>query len=169
MSDPMDSAPNPHASAAADPPEEPPGVRPWFQGLLVVPYTSLKLCTSCSPSGTLVLPSTTAPAALSRATCTASSAGTWSRCSGIPQVVGSPAMSYDSLTVTGMPSSGRSSPRARARSVARAASRARSKSGAHIALIARSSRSIREMAASVSSTEVTSPARRALSRLSADA
>ncbi len=33
----MDSAPNPDASAAADPPEDPPGVRPWSHGLLVVP------------------------------------------------------------------------------------------------------------------------------------
>src|SRR6478609_9237942 len=102
----MDSAPNPDARAAAEPPEDPPDVRRWSHGLLVVPYISLKVCTSCSPTGTLVLPSTTAPAALSRDTCTASSAGTKFRCGGNPQVVGSPAMSYDSLTVTGMPSRG---------------------------------------------------------------
>jgi hypothetical protein len=123
---------------------------------------------SCNPNGTLVLPSTTAPAASSRDTCTASSAGTWFRCGGMPQVVGSPAMSYDSLTVTGMPSSGRSSPRARAWSARCAAARARSKSGTQIALITSSSRSIRAIASSVSSTDVTAPARNAATSSSAD-
>ena len=37
MSDPIESGPNPTASAAADPPEEPPGERPRSHGLLVVP------------------------------------------------------------------------------------------------------------------------------------
>ncbi|AIJ23511.1 hypothetical protein AMETH_3419 [Amycolatopsis methanolica 239] len=36
-SEPMVSAPNPHARAAADPPEDPPAVRSWSHGLLVVP------------------------------------------------------------------------------------------------------------------------------------
>ncbi len=54
---------------------------------------SLKVWMSCNPRGTFVLPSTTAPAALSRDTCTASSAGRKSRCCGIPQVVGNPATS----------------------------------------------------------------------------
>jgi hypothetical protein len=85
----------------------------------------------------------------------------------MPQVVGSPAMLYDSLTVTGTPSSGRSSPRASARSARRAAARARSKSGTQIALITSSSRSMRAIASSVSSTEVTSPARKAVASPSA--
>jgi hypothetical protein len=37
MSEPSDSGPKPAASAAAEPPEEPPGVRLRSQGLLVVP------------------------------------------------------------------------------------------------------------------------------------
>jgi hypothetical protein len=41
MSDPSSSGTKPAASAAAAPPEEPPGVLSKFQGLLVVPYTSL--------------------------------------------------------------------------------------------------------------------------------
>jgi hypothetical protein len=57
------------------------------------------------------------------------------RYGGMPQVVGSPAMLKDSLTVTGRPSNGRSSPRARAWSAPRAAARARSKSGTQTALI----------------------------------
>ncbi|CAM5672127.1 hypothetical protein SCALM49S_02785 [Streptomyces californicus] len=86
----------------------------------------------------------------------------------MPHVVGSPATSYDSLTVTGRPSSGRSSPRARARSASLAAARARSKSGTHIALMSRSYRSMRSIAASVSSTELTSPDRRAPMSFSAE-
>src|ERR1700722_2988318 len=37
MSDPSESGPNPAATAAADPPDEPPGERLTSQGLLVVP------------------------------------------------------------------------------------------------------------------------------------
>src|SRR5208283_5518626 len=37
MSEPNDKGPKPAASAADDPPEEPPGVRVLSQGLLVVP------------------------------------------------------------------------------------------------------------------------------------
>ena len=33
----MDSAPNPDARAAAEPPDDPPEVRVWSHGLLVVP------------------------------------------------------------------------------------------------------------------------------------
>jgi hypothetical protein len=58
MSLPSSSAVKPAASAAAAPPDEPPGVRPGSQGLLVVPYTGLKLCQSASATGTLVLPKT---------------------------------------------------------------------------------------------------------------
>ena len=39
---------NPAASAAAAPPDEPPGVRAGSQGLRVVPYTGLKVCQSAS-------------------------------------------------------------------------------------------------------------------------
>src|SRR5215470_17053894 len=73
MSEPNSSGTNPAASAAAEPPDDPPGVRDRSQGLLVVPYTSLKLCQSDKFSGTLVLPSMIAPAALSRCTTRASS------------------------------------------------------------------------------------------------
>ena len=41
MSEPHSSPVIPAASAAAEPPDEPPGVRPRFHGLFVVPYTSL--------------------------------------------------------------------------------------------------------------------------------
>src|SRR5215467_1055584 len=60
----------------------------------------------------LVLPMTTAPAAFSRDTTSASSVGMQSLNCGKPQVVGSPTMLNGSLSVTGMPVSGRASPRA---------------------------------------------------------
>ena len=41
MSEPSSSGVNRAASAAADPPDEPPGVRSTSQGLPVVPNTSL--------------------------------------------------------------------------------------------------------------------------------
>jgi hypothetical protein len=37
MSEPASRAVKPAASAAAEPPDDPPGVHPVFQGLLVVP------------------------------------------------------------------------------------------------------------------------------------
>src|SRR4029453_5172820 len=72
-SEPSSSDTKPAASAAAPPPEEPPGVRAVSHGLLVVPYTSLAVCPkSPSMKGTLVLPTTIAPACLSRRTTVAS-------------------------------------------------------------------------------------------------
>ena len=67
MSEPTSSAVSPAASAAALPPLLPPGVRPRSQGLLVRPKIGLADCQSASMGGTLVLPSSTAPAARVRA------------------------------------------------------------------------------------------------------
>src|SRR4051794_30817800 len=117
---------------------------------------SLWLCQSPSPSGTLVLPRTTAPASLTRVTASASSAAIKSLCCGKPQVVGRPATLKASFTVSGRPSSGRRSPRASAASASRAAVNARSKSRTQMALILLSCRSMRSMANSVSSTDETS-------------
>src|SRR5215471_5035260 len=91
MSEPSSSGTKPAASAAAEPPDDPPGVRDRSQGLLVVPYTSLKLCQSDKFSGTLVLPSMTAPAALSRCTTNASTSAFQFLYFGSPRVVGRPA------------------------------------------------------------------------------
>jgi hypothetical protein len=66
-----------------------------------------------------------APAALSRATATASSFGRQYWNIGMPQVIGRPATLNDSFTVIGMPSNGRRSPLAKAASAAIAAARAR--------------------------------------------
>ena len=44
MSEPSSNGVMPEAKAAAEPPEDPPGVLSKSQGLLVVPYILLKLC-----------------------------------------------------------------------------------------------------------------------------
>jgi hypothetical protein len=127
MSDPSSSGTYPAASAAAEPPEEPPGVRSRSQGLFVVPYMTLKLCQSAMAVARFVFPRITAPAPFKRATAIASSAGRQSRPIGSPQVVGRPPTLKDSLTVIGIPSNGRRSPRANAASASAAEARARSK------------------------------------------
>ena len=81
MSLPSSSAEKPAAIAAAAPPEEPPGVCARFHGFDVAPYTGLKLCQSARLTGTLVLPNTTAPAAVRRCTASASSWAALLRCS----------------------------------------------------------------------------------------
>src|SRR6185437_12465268 len=67
-SEPWASGPRPVASATAPPPVEPPEVSAGFHGLRVAPKTALKVLAPAPNSGVLVLPTTIAPAALSRAT-----------------------------------------------------------------------------------------------------
>ena len=74
---PSDAVPNgmmPAATAAAVPPLEPPGVRAVSHGLRVMPCTLVLVKLSVPNSGVEVLPTGTAPAALSRATLMSSSA-----------------------------------------------------------------------------------------------
>ena len=72
-SDPYSRKLNPAATAAAAPPEEPPGVRVGSQGLAVAPYSGLAVWPkSPSMKATLVLPTTMAPARRSRRTTVAS-------------------------------------------------------------------------------------------------
>jgi hypothetical protein len=66
----------PVASAAAEPPLEPPAVRARFQGLRVAPKTALTVLGPKANSGVLVLPTTMAPAAFSRSTTRPSASGT---------------------------------------------------------------------------------------------
>ena len=72
MSVPISKLVMPHATAAAAPPDDPPGTRPTSHGLLVVPNISLNVWKSPDHSGTLVLPNTMAPAFLTAATTGAS-------------------------------------------------------------------------------------------------
>ena len=75
---PMAMGPRPAATAALAPPDEPPGVRPWFHGFFVTPNSGLWVAPIQPNVGVLVLPSWIAPAAFSRSTIGASSAGTLS-------------------------------------------------------------------------------------------
>ncbi len=76
MSEPTSSALSPAAMAAALPPLLPPGVRARSHGLLVRPKIGLADCQSASIGGTLVLPSSTAPASRVRAAAAPSCAET---------------------------------------------------------------------------------------------
>ena len=62
MSEPSASGTIPDASAHAAPPLEPPAERVGSTGLRVTPKTVLKVCDPAANSGTLVLPTNTAPA-----------------------------------------------------------------------------------------------------------
>src|SRR5215475_15380611 len=73
---PMASGPIPAATAALAPPLDPPGVRSRFHGLRVIPNTRLWVAPIHPIIGVLVFPSWMAPAASSRSTMGAFSAGT---------------------------------------------------------------------------------------------
>src|ERR1051326_5634429 len=66
----------PAATAAAEPPEEPPGTRSMFQGLRVTPKAEFSVEEPIANSSMLVLPTITAPAAFSLATAVPSYGGT---------------------------------------------------------------------------------------------
>lgn len=104
------------ATAAAEPEEEPQGLRSRTWGLCVWLPTPLHPLVDSSPrkfahSDRLVLPSRTAPASRSLRVIVASSGRVPSRARE-PAVVGRPAMSTLSLSRTGMPSTGLRGPAA---------------------------------------------------------
>ena len=66
----------PVATATAEPPDDPAGLKSGFHGLRAGPNSALSVCAPQANSGVLVLASTMAPAALSRRTTSASSTGT---------------------------------------------------------------------------------------------
>ena len=110
----------PAATAAADPPLEPPGVRSGSHGLRVTPQVTDSVNGHSPSSGIFVLPTTIAPAARSRRT-TSASAAAGVTIAPVPRLVISPPISISSLTATGTPMRGRLSP-ARTRASACAAS-----------------------------------------------
>ena len=67
-SEPVARGTMPAASAAAAPPEDPPGPCSRLKGLVVGPKTALVVLADQANSGVLVLPTTTHPAARMRAT-----------------------------------------------------------------------------------------------------
>jgi hypothetical protein len=56
------------ATAAADPPDEPPGTRVKSRGFLTGPYPEFSFDEPIANSSQFIFPSTTAPAAFNRAT-----------------------------------------------------------------------------------------------------
>src|SRR5215218_10998967 len=169
-SDPYSRNVIPADSAAAAPPEEPPGVRAVSHGLLVTPYSSLAVCPkSASMKATLVFPTIIAPARSSRRTTVASESATKSLKAGLPQVVCSLATLKLSLIVIGTPCSGlKSSPRALASSAAAASCNATSRCSSTTAFTAEFATSMRASSNSVSSREDSSLRRTACAASVAD-
>ena len=104
----------PAATAVPEPPLEPPEERSGFHGLRVMPQVFDSVKGWIASSGRWVFPIGMAPAARRRLTISASSVAGSVKPS-VPWAVSSPAMSWLSLTPTGTPRRGRSSPRRAAR------------------------------------------------------
>src|SRR6201996_7232393 len=102
---PSASGANRAASAADEPPDEPPGVLVLSHGLRVMPVSGLSVEPFQPNSGVVVLPRRTAPASLSRATTGASSVhGPFGSTVSEPRRVAQPLVISRSLTPTGTPS-----------------------------------------------------------------
>src|SRR5436853_128984 len=91
------------ATAAADPPDDPPGIRSRSHGLRVVKYALFSVDEPMANSSMFVLPIRTASAALSRSTTWASYGGTNPLSILLLHVVGTPLVHRTSLTATGTP------------------------------------------------------------------
>jgi len=142
------------ATAAPDPPLDPPGVCAVFHGFFVGPCSDGSVTPTSPYSGVFVLPTITSPAFRQRCTISASTFGTQRSRRRDPELVGTPAMSASrSFTSIGTPKSGPSgSPRD-------TSAWAASKSGRITALSGGLRASMRSMAASRRSIGATSPAR----------
>src|SRR5262245_30434629 len=93
------------ATAAAEPPDDPPGVRSRSHGLRVVKNPLFSVDEPMANSSIFVLPMRTASAAFSRATTWASYGGTKFLRILLLQVVGTPRVQSTSLMATGTPAS----------------------------------------------------------------
>ena len=122
VSVPVTNGAMPAASAAAEPPELPPGTQLRSQGFLTAPKKLVSLEEPIANSSILHLPSITAPSACILETTVASYAGI--NCSSMrePQVVLTPLVQKISLCSRGMPVSEAMSPLAMALSASRALS-----------------------------------------------
>src|SRR5207237_1145169 len=96
------------ATAAAEPPDEPPGVRSRSQGLRVGPYALFSVDEPIANSSMFTLPTRTAPASRSLRTTVASYGGTYPSRMRDPAVVSTPSWQNRSLRPTGTPSHGES-------------------------------------------------------------
>src|SRR3954467_5465860 len=103
---PTASGPMPAATAAAAPPEDPPGVFAGFHGLRVIPVSGLSVTPFQPNSGVVVLPSSTAPFSRSRAVTGLSTSHGWPGSIALePRSVGQPWVRNMSLIEVGTPSS----------------------------------------------------------------
>src|SRR5258706_4928202 len=116
------------ATAAADPPEDPPGTRSGSQGFFAGKYAEFSFEQPIPNSSQFVLPIGTAPAPVSRATQVAWSGATKPARIFEPAVDGSEATLMLSFTASGTPASGSFSPARLRRSTSSAARRAPSSS-----------------------------------------
>src|SRR5208283_5597521 len=96
----------PEATAAALPPDEPPGTRVVSQGFRVGPKAEFSVDEPIANSSRLVLPIGTAPARRSRMTAVASYGGNQPSRILEEQVVGVPSVQRLSFNAIGMPASG---------------------------------------------------------------
>src|ERR1043165_4606395 len=112
----------PAATAAAEPPEEPPGTRSMFQGLRVTPKAEFSVEEPIANSSMLVLPTIIAPAAFSLATAVPSYGGTKLPRIFEQQVVRMPFVMQISFSGIGMPRRAAAPPFVLSRASARRAS-----------------------------------------------
>ena len=103
MEEPNATGTTPAATAAAEPPELPPGTRSGFSGLRVGPKALFSVDDPIPNSSRFVFPITQAPASISRRTAVAVYGETYPSRSLEPQVVGSPSVQMLSLIATGTP------------------------------------------------------------------
>src|SRR3954447_22918736 len=158
VSVPMASGASKPATAANDPPDEPPGIRPRSQGLRVGPYAEFSVELPIANSSMLVLPSMTTPASLIRRVIVASYGGRHPSRIFDPAVVGRSFVTTTSFMASGTPAHGpRTAPDARAASTALAAAPAPPGSTCREALISGSTSVIRSRCACATSTAATSP------------
>src|SRR5829696_10481650 len=121
VSVPVAAGTNRAATAAAEPPDEPPGTSDGLQGFFTGPKKLVSLDDPIANSSMLVLPSITVPAALSLATSVASYGATKFSRMREPHVVRTPSVQKMSLCTIGKPVSGPARPADSAASATRAA------------------------------------------------
>src|SRR6187455_1831889 len=106
VSDPSASGAIPAATATADPPLDPPGMRSTAQGLRVGPKAEFSVDEPIANSSRLVLATATAPAARTRSTTVAVYGGRQPSRMRDEHVVGTPRVQRLSLRTIGTPASG---------------------------------------------------------------
>src|SRR5215469_959221 len=146
------------ATAADDPPDEPPGTRVRSHGLAEGPNAEFSVDEPMANSSMLVFPRMITPASLSRLVTVASYGGRQPSRIFDPQVVGMSLVVSTSLSASGTPPSGPSgSPAARLRSTSSAAASAPTPATCRNACRRGSTATIRSRCAWVTSTADTSP------------